>query len=225
MRVIDLTGQKFGRLTVIARAGTTKTRDKSATWLCKCDCGNTSIVKGSRLRSGRIKSCGCWRFECVSEANTKHGACKGGKRSRLYRIWSGMIRRCTDIKHKDFKNYGGRGIIVCGEWKDYEPFKDWALCNGYADNLEIDRINTDGDYTPENCRWVTDYENANNRRNTRLWNGVALAEICRKIGVATIQNKTKTKEYGRIGWYFDRHNGDLPPDIKARYEAYLKERC
>lgn len=221
----DITGQRFGYLTVIKRFGSTKGKGKMATWLCRCDCGNTSVVVGSRLRSGRIKSCGCWRIECVSEANTKHGACKGGKRLRLYRIWEGMVVRCVNSKSKDFNNYGGRGIKVCGEWKEYEPFRDWALTNGYTDNMEIDRINTDGDYTPENCRWVDDYGNADNRRNTRFWHGVALAEICRKVGIPTTLNGSKTKEYGRIGWYFDRHNGDLPPDIKARYEAYLKESC
>lgn len=156
-KLIDLTGQKFGRLTVVERHGV---KDGHAAWLCKCDCGNTTVVNGRNLRNGRTTSCGCYHKEILINRSKTHGMSK----TRLYRIWHNMKNRCFYTKDKHFNDYGGRGITVCDEWKnDFESFKKWSLSNGYSDELTIDRINNDGNYEPSNCRWVTMKEQCKNR--------------------------------------------------------------
>ena len=125
-------------------------------WLCKCDCGNSSVVSVSDLRRGHTKSCGCLR----ADMNTTHGVYN----TKLYRIWHEMQRRCNDHNKAAYKRYGGRGISVCNEWDDPKVFYDWAMANGYKKGLQIDRINNDGDYEPNNCQWVTAKENCNNRQ-------------------------------------------------------------
>ena len=160
---LDLTGQRFGQLVVVGYSHTDK-HGKSM-WLCKCDCGNSKIVSGANLRSQNTKSCGCLHKQILSETATKHG--KFGY--RLYWIWHGMKSRCYNPNDKRFSVYGGRGITVCDEWRNsFEAFYEWAMSNGYADNLTIDRKDTNGNYCPENCRWITNKEQQNNRRNNRL---------------------------------------------------------
>ena len=216
MRVIDLTGQKFGRLTVLERAGSDKR--KRALWLCECECGNKIIATGSHLITGHTKSCGC--------IVKRHGL----SRTKLWRVWCGILARCGVWKGSSNKTraiYELRGISVCSDWLNFENFRDWALESGYTDGLTIDRIDNERGYSPDNCRWSTYKENNNNRRCTKKFNGVPISDICRCIGLETwdtVRNHA-TKEFDRIGVYYTRHNGDLPPDIKARYEAYLKERC
>jgi hypothetical protein len=158
-RVIDFMGQKFERLTVLKFAGLNK--DHKALWLCKCECGNETTVVGNRLRNGDIKSCGCLRTERISKQNLQHGL----SGTRLFRLWWGMKRRCNDPKEQNYKYYGGRGIAVCDEWDDYKAFHDWAYENNYEDSLSIDRIDCDGNYTPDNCRWVELSAQAGNKRN------------------------------------------------------------
>ena len=166
---MDLVGEKYGRLTVVAFDGI---RKRKAYWKCVCDCGLTVVVPGNNLRTGNTKSCGCLHREAVAkvgEKNRTHGEGHDNK-TRLYTIWCGMRQRCSYPKHVAWKHYGGKGVKVCEEWNDYTAFKAWALANGYTDELSIDRIDPAKDYCPENCRWLTRSENtarANKNHTTR----------------------------------------------------------
>lgn len=160
---IDLTGKRYGRLIVIGEAK----REKGGhlKWECLCDCGNKTVVSGSNLKSGHIRSCGC----LAMETHYKHGYAKNGKTERLYSIWRHMIERCHNEKCPSYSNYGARGIFVCEEWRnDVDTFIKWAKENGYKKNLTIDRIDNNKGYCPENCKWSTVSEQANNRRTNNL---------------------------------------------------------
>lgn len=152
----DLTGQKFGKLTVIKRAENIKNRTR---WECICECGRKVIIDSSHLRAGNTKSCGQCR-----DLYKNH--------IRLYHIWNSMKQRCNNKNIANYKNYGGRGIKVCDEWKEFEDFYNWARKNGYDENAKrgeytIDRIDTNCNYEPSNCRFVTTKENVWNRRCTK----------------------------------------------------------
>lgn len=152
-------GQRYGRLTIIESAGEDKYQSKL--WKCRCDCGNEIITASNRLGSGTTRSCGCLNLERIY----KHGYAN----THLYKVWWGMIDRCTNEKHQAYKRYGGRGITVCDEWKnDLETFVNWAKQNG-GDNpdLQLDRIDNNKGYSPNNCRFVTRSENQNNKSSTR----------------------------------------------------------
>lgn len=159
--LIDLTGLRYGRLTVIARAAGNKRGH--ALWMCKCDCGNECVVQSQNLRRGITKSCGCYASDMRAIANTIHG----GYGTRLYRIWKGVLSRCRNESSTDYKWYGAKGVTVCEEWSEYVNFRDWAISNGYKDDLTIDRIDPFGNYEPSNCRWATIKEQNFNKRNSR----------------------------------------------------------
>lgn len=169
-KLIDLTGQKFGRLTVIGRAEK-KGKTRQARWLCKCECGNTIEAFSDNLRSGHTKSCGCLNAEVIAKRSIKHGYCINRKHSRIYNTWLLMKNRCFNRKSQDYVRYGGRGIIVCDEWaNDFEAFLDFVSKLPHYGEIgySIDRIDVNGNYEPDNVRWATNKEQQNNRRNNRL---------------------------------------------------------
>lgn len=171
----DLTGCKFGDLTVIRQVESQK---HQRFWLCVCNCGKTTIVGTGNLTSGKTKSCG------HRKNAKKHG--KAG--TRIYGIYQSMKQRCVNPNNTNYKSYGGRGIKVCKDWlESFESFFEWALSNGYDKNMELDRINVNGDYSPDNCRWISHLEQCQNRRtNVKITiNGVTktLSEWARETGI------------------------------------------
>lgn len=193
----DLVGKRYGKLTVIERAGSDKY--KQALWLCKCECGNTKITNTNRLNAGKTKSCGC-----TNKGNTSHGLCG----TRIHAIHRDMLARCNNPHKTRYERYGGRGIKVCDEWKGKEGlthFYHWSIENGYTDNLTIDRIDKDGNYEPSNCRWVG-YKAQSNNTSRNIYINIdnqthTLAEWCE------IRNLEYTKVYQRIHtlkWSYER---------------------
>ena len=148
MSFVDLTGMKFGRLTVIERAESyvlPSSGKKRSQWLCECECGNRCVVQAGHLKSGHTQSCGCLNRDIVKERAT-HGESK----TPLYFVWKSMRQRCKNPNNRRYRDYGGRGIDICKEWDEFLNFKDWALKNGYKEGLTIDRINNDLGYSPSN---------------------------------------------------------------------------
>ena len=156
MKRQDITGQKFGKLTVIKRLGLNSSGH--SIYLCQCECGNFTKVSRPNLKSGSVKSCGC----LLKHSEKRHGLSK----TPLYNSWRDMKIRCYNENSPSYVNYGGRGIKVCEEWlNDFMTFYKWAMANGYKKGLSIDRIDVNGNYEPNNCRWVSMKVQQNNRRN------------------------------------------------------------
>jgi hypothetical protein len=202
-RLIDLVGRKFGKLTVLERA---QEKSKGNTlWLCKCDCGNTSLVQGGSLRGEAVRSCGCLQ----KEKATKHGM----EGTSIYLVWASMKARCSDENKEFYKYYGGRGIAVCDRWKDFENF--YADMGDRPEGLSLDRIDNNKGYSPDNCRWAT---NLQQRRNTRIntwleFNGerrvlTEWAEIV-NLSPATIRSRL------RASWTVDKALSTPPDKRKA----------
>lgn len=155
-------GQKFGRLTVLKRAENNPGQ-QGVRWLCQCECGNVKSIQAGKILNGQTKSCGCFQRERMVNMNRRHGMFG----TRIYRIWTRMMTRCTNQKARNYADYGGRGIRVCERWKKFENFYA-DMIGTYRDGLSIDRIDPNGDYYPENCRWETATRQQRNRRITKI---------------------------------------------------------
>lgn len=194
MPAIDLNGKTFGYLTVLRREGSSTGKSKKATWLCQCVCGGTVIRESQSLRSkhrNNARHCGCRHGEHI----TTHGmSC-----TRPYNIWTHMRRRCGDKTHKDYPNYGGRGITVCAPWlESFDVF--WAdMSTNYAPHLSLGRIDNEGPYAPNNCRWETATEQGCNTRKTRriptMWGELAVSEAARRYGLKTVTLHARLYRY------------------------------
>ena len=157
----DLTGKRFGRLTVLRY----KRGKKGFLWECKCDCGKQITTRSARLKNGQTKSCGCYARYISSQGNKTHGLSK----TRIYRIWTGIKKRCLNPNSKEYVYYGGRGISICSDWADsFEAFYGWAKENGYNDNLTIERVDVNGDYCPENCCFIPFKDQCNNTTRSHI---------------------------------------------------------
>lgn len=218
---IDRTGERFGRLTIVRFAGVGK--NWVGIWECICDCGNIVKVQYNNLYNGTTRSCGCLKREVTTKRSTKHGLSGGhGHYTRLYYIWLNMRRRCFSKKSLDYRYYGGRGITICAEWSDYANFYNWAMANGYRDDLTLERIDNNGNYEPSNCRWVTRKEQARNTRQNHLisFNGETktLAEWAETYGL----NRSALLARLQRGWPIELAL-TTPSRIGNRLKNILKE--
>lgn len=213
----DLKGQKFGRLLVLERS---ESKHGCSYWLCQCDCGNSPTVISYNLISGKAKSCGCLQRELAAKQgknNTKHGNSRRSGSTRLYAIWNNMKARCTNPKTEGYERYGGRGITICNEWiNDFTSFLEWAMENGYNDELTIDRIDSNGNYEPSNCRWATKKVQSNNRSSNRIveingnrktlaewsdYSGISLQTLCHRLNHLGWKEEDLLSQVG--GWMID----------------------
>lgn len=220
-RPYDLASMRFGRLLAVERVQSLNGRDR---WRCLCDCGNEKLVLSQNLRNGHVQSCGCLSSEKKRERFITYNASIGREihgetLTRLYKIYIGIKSRCCDKNHRTFSQYGGRGISICAEWLDsYITFRDWSIANGYSDKLSIDRIDPDGDYSPQNCRWASSStQNYNKRRLARNTSGHVGVSYNKKEGkyVAYISKDHKLHWLGTFETY------DLAVDARKRAELDL----
>jgi hypothetical protein len=217
MRYVDLTGKRFGKLVAMEHCYDKERR--ITLWKCKCDCGNTVAVRASQLVHGRSKSCGCLRAESNLEHKTTHG--RSG--TSLYAVWNGMKGRCYNPNNHNYARYGARGICVCDEWKaSFEEFYMWAMNNGYEDGMSIDRIDNNGNYCPDNCRWADIKTQNNNRRISLMYtyNGKTqnLSSWCEELGLPYLRTWQRIVQYG-----YSFEEAILLPKNKQRKKPKTKE--
>lgn len=197
--LVDLTGQTFGRLTVIEKRGHSGGK---ALWACSCVCGNEIVVRGVHLRSGRQVSCGCWRSENTSKLMTRHGHAVRGKISKAYSVWQNMLGRVNPENAELYPWHAGRGIKVCERWLSFENF---LADMGEPDSRQtIDRVDNDGDYEPGNCRWATMKEQNLNRRNN-VWVDVDGKVMCREDAKKLLGYNNR-----KINKYVESHRVSAP---------------
>lgn len=207
---LHLEGERYGKLVVMEEAESiySKTGKMIRRWKCKCDCGNITIVRHGDLRNGSTVSCGCYNYEKESAAKTQ-----GYSRTKLGNVFEGMKQRCNNPKNKNYEQYGGRGIKICTEWlNDPKKFFDWAIKNGYKEGLSIDRIDVNGNYEPDNCRWADNEAQCLNQR-LRKDNKTGHKGIYYSEGVYRVQIRRNKKRY-----YFGSYK-TLPEAVKVLEEA------
>lgn len=203
---VDLTGMKFGKLTAFEYVG--KSSDGRTMWLCRCECGDEKAIRGHDLRNGRTKSCGCLRN---SGRTMKQGTSGTRKSKRLYGVWAAIIQRCENPNAKRYSDYGGRGIKICSDWRNsFSSFEKWAFESGYDEKAPqgvctIDRIDNDGNYCPENCRWVTNKEQCNNKRNNRVLTCDGESHTIQEwAGILGIQDGILRDRLFKLGWSVEK---------------------
>lgn len=218
---INLEGKRFGILTVLYRTTPFRSRrgNTSPRWVCRCDCGTIIPIRGQSLRNGKTTSCGCRRSRAGSDnATYKHGL----SHTSLHNRWWNMIARCEDPRQPAYKNYGGRGIKVCEDWHEFMLFAFWAWAHGYSDELSLDRIDVDGDYCPENCRFTNAKGQANNRRNTMIIQREDTGETHTLGEWATLTGLLPQTIHARVkiyGWKVSRAL-DTPINTKCHRKCY-----
>lgn len=183
----DKTGQRFGKLVVLNREE--KSRTGQPRWRCLCDCGNDTVVSGGNLVTGTTSSCGCLRRETTAALRTTHGHSVGRKPSRTFKCWMGIRERVSNEKKGDYKYYGGRGISICDRWNDFKNFLEDM--GEVPEGLTLERIDNDGNYCKENCRWATRTRQGRNRGNIKL-----SMEKARAIRADPRSNRDIAKDYG-----------------------------
>lgn len=212
-KFIDITGKRFGKLVVLSLYGR-GTKRKRLIWLCKCDCGNTTKVEGSNLKSGTSSSCGCYKKERGREANTTHGMSKTVE----YRIWMGIHKRCYDKNDAAYKNYGGRGIAVCQSWHKFVAFFQ-DMGKRPSNHHSIERIDNNESYRPENCEWALRSQQNSNTRKTIyiIHHGVThkLIDWC----IDNNMNAARIRQRLRYGYSFEDSIKEKLPRKVRKYSA------
>lgn len=215
MNCSDYIGRRFGKLVVVERAENTK--NGASQWLCCCDCGNTVIVPQYSLkRRGVNQDCGCIKKE---HFNTTHG----GSNTPLYQLWNSMKRRCEDVNSFAYKDYGGRGITVCDEWHDFVAFQKWATETRPDKFYTLDRIDNNKGYSPQNCKWSSKKEQANNRRsNVKIEFRGEVHNLVEWCEILNLDYKRIHNRMHKLGWSFEKAIA-VPVDAKKRNRKERKE--
>lgn len=208
MRVIDRTGHRYERLVALERLPAKSRTDTNARWFCRCDCGRSTVAYGQDLARGKVKSCGCLNAERIMQHGMSH--------LHVYAVWQAMLQRCENPNAQSYENYGARGISVCEKWHKFEGF--FADMGNRPSGYSLDRIDNDGDYCKENCRWAVTKQQANNQRRNRCidFNGerLTLSEWADRTGLGWSTIRNRLDQYG---WSVEKAL-TTPPTLAALYE-------